>query len=115
MLPARVARAFLSYRKPRPLEPVDQPRGRVLRQEHAPLELERAQASPRRAGELEEGVVPGKRWESGPLELRLDRVEQRAADADEAGPSLDGGFRGVCVHAGSLLIECNCIKLDTAR
>jgi hypothetical protein len=54
------------------LEPIDQSRRGVLRQQHVALELERPEASFRRAVQLEQSVIPAKRRKARGLELRLD-------------------------------------------
>jgi hypothetical protein len=113
VLAAPVDGALLARDETRLLEPVDEPGSRVLRQEHVPLELERAKPPLRRPVELEEGVIPGERGKASRLQLRFDGIEERARDADEPGPGLERRFGGVCIHADNVLIRCNCIKLDS--
>ena len=114
MLAAPVVRAADALDEARLVEAVDEARGRVLRQEHVPLELEWPQPAFRRPSELEQRIIPGERREARGLQLGLDGIEQRARDAHEPRPGLDRRLRRVraCNHAEVVSLECKCIKID---
>src|SRR5438270_167908 len=67
------------------LEPVEQPRQIVLRQQGLLLELERAQPSIGRAREFKQHVIPGKRRQASGFQVTLDCADYGLSRADQPG------------------------------
>ena len=89
-LAALVDLAFAARRQPLVHQPVDQPRGRVLRDQHLLFQFDRAHLARRRARQFEQRVIPGQRRKAGLLQILLDGVEHPALDPHQADP---GGGR----------------------
>src|SRR5262245_2766918 len=86
---ATIALALLAPHQTRALQPVEEAAQRVLGELGPRLHVHLAQHALGRARDLVQHVVTIERRQTGPLQPRLDLVDQGALGAQQAEPSLD--------------------------